>query len=195
MVGNDDMKFLPKKYATRAEAATVCYRLIAATEKNTENIFAEAALHYDCDAGSGGVYRSLTLNSDGSFTGGYVGNTYETATGYPGGTVYVSNFSGKFSTPQRVSEHVYVMRLEELNLKGNVGDVDYEWGRRYITVEPEGFLKYGTFYLYLPGIATSELSYSFLNWDPIYGNTKIYPYLTYYGIYDVSAGTGYYAKS
>jgi hypothetical protein len=32
MVGDDDRRFSPKSYATRAEAATVCYRLIAAME-------------------------------------------------------------------------------------------------------------------------------------------------------------------
>jgi hypothetical protein len=141
------------------------------------------------------VYRTIHLNSDGTFTGQYVGNTFETGIGYPNGTVHISNFSGKFSTPQRVSEHVYVMRLEELKLNGTVGDVNYECGRRYITDDVEDFNVGDTFYLYLPVISTLDLPEPFLNWDPIYGNTENEPLLVYYGIYNVGAGTGYYARS
>jgi hypothetical protein len=195
MDGYEDHSFLPKKTAKRAEAAAVCYRLIAATEKTTENVFEEFALDYSCNAGVGNSYSSITINSDGSFTGGMRDlDGGETGSGYPGGTEYSCTFSGRFSTPQRVSEHVYVVRLEEMNLKGTVGEVYYEWGKKVITTEPNGFDIGDLFYLYLPGIASSNLSEYFLSWDPINRDTEKYPYFPFYGLYDVGDGNSYYGR-
>jgi hypothetical protein len=152
MFGKDDDKFHPKDYATRAEAAAVCYRLIAATEKNTENIFAEIPSSFVYNPGAVWL-TSFNLQSNGTFEG-----NWHTSSAWNDRAI--GDFTGKFSTPQRVSEHVYAMRLEYVYPDKTYAEEYIKEGWNVI----DGIMEAGfadandaLFYIYLPGLAISEL--------------------------------------
>ena len=71
-------------------------------------------------SGVGAWATSMTLEQDGAFSGEY----YDADMGvcdedYPNGTVYICDFSGRFSDIEKVDEYSYSLRLAEL-------DSDYE---------------------------------------------------------------------
>ena len=69
------------------------------------------ALHIDgfgFSSGAGAWGTFLDLNDDGTFSGEFHdSNMGETGEGYPYGTVYVCDFSGKFSEPEKINEYTY----------------------------------------------------------------------------------------
>ena len=73
-------------------------------------------------SGVGGWRTVLQIKEDGSFSGTFsdsdMGSTGE---GYPGGTYYFSDFHGKFSTPVKVNEYTYSMKIEEIGYENEVG--------------------------------------------------------------------------
>ena len=77
----------------------------------------------------------MELNDDGSFTGSFQDSDMGVrGEGYPKGTVYKSDFSGKFSQPEQLGQFVYSAQLEYLNLDGTPGDEYIEDGTRYIYI-------------------------------------------------------------
>ncbi len=77
-------------------------------------------------SGVGAWATSMTLEQDGTFSGAY----YDADMGvydedYPNGTVYICDFSGRFSDIEKVDEYSYSLRLAEL-------DSDYEAGKEWI---------------------------------------------------------------
>ena len=84
--------------------------------------------------------------------------------GYPNGTVYVSNFTGKFTNIKKIDDYTYEMELEECTTANTIGTEEIEDGIRYVYSEPYGISGGETFYLYLPGKPISELSEGFIGW-------------------------------
>lgn len=80
--------------------------------KEENNIFELIPKKFTFSSGAGGWATEITLNDDGNFNGQY----YDFEMGdrgdeYPNGTVYISNFSGKFTIPKQIDEYTYSMRL------------------------------------------------------------------------------------
>lgn len=170
------------------------YRLGGQTQ-NMDNIsFKDIPSEFVFSSGAGGWGTYLTIEADGSFKGEYHDSDMGiTGEGYPRGTVYICDFDGKFSEPQKASEYVYSMKLESLNVKDSAGTEYIENEIRYIVSEPYGMENADEFYIYLPGASLAELPEAFLSWSHI--DRDVWDTLPsgYYGIYNAGGEKGFTA--
>ena len=129
----------------------------------------------------------ITLHDDGSFEGTHHDSEME----YFDGTIYICNFSGKFSMPKKISEYIYSMNLETLNVEGTPGTVYYENNIKYIVSDPSGFDNASEFLIYFPGCPLEDTSEVFLLWSSI--NTEIRDTMPngVYGIFNVGGDAGF----
>lgn len=140
------------------------------------NLFETLPTTYLFCSGAGGWSTELNLETDGSFTGLFhdsdmgVADTSE----FPNGTMYICVFSGKFTQPESVSENVYSMRLESLELE-HPADESEEIidGVRYIYSGPYGLENAEEILIYLPDTPADSVSEDVLwaargpyNWQP-----------------------------
>lgn len=154
-----------------------------------DSLYADLPSRFTFCSGAGGWMTVMELNDDGSFTGSFHDSDMGvTGEGYPKGTVYKCDFSGKFSHPKQLSRFVYSAELEYLNLDGTPGDEYVEDETRYIYSEAYGFDDAGTFLFYLPGCPLEEVDGNFLSWVRI--NSSAVP-PSVYGIYNVGGMTGF----
>lgn len=132
------------------------------------------------------------LEKDGSFKGEYhdtdMGDIGE---GYPQGTIYICEFEGKFTEPEKVDDYTYSMKLDDFKTGGTAGEISYKDDIRYVYSEPYGFDKAEEFFIYLPGKPLSEVPEDFLMWSFI--NMEIRDTLPsgYFGIYNTGGAEGF----
>lgn len=163
------------------------------TKKNS-SVFAAMPKNYAFTSGAGAWATEITLKKDGSFTGQYHdSNMGETGVGYPGGTVYICKFSGKFSKPKRVNKYTYTMTLKKFKTNKKPGKVSYKNRIRYITSTPYGFDKGKKFMIYTPGIKMSKLPKGFVSWLYAFMDVRAAKTLPRYGIYNVKGTAGFVA--
>ena len=131
-------------------------------------------------SGVGNWRTGISIDTDGTFSGQYYDlDMGDTGPGYPNGTVYISDFDGKFSIPKQISEYIYSMKVDSLNVKESAGTVYYENDIRYIVSNPSGFDNADEFFIYLPGAENLPEGFrlcTYLNNDPF----------GFYGIYNTS---------
>lgn len=119
-------------------------------------------------ASGAGAWRTLAaIRPDGTFGGQYSdANMGEQGAGYPGGTIYVSNFSGAFSPPEKADEAGYAYKVKCVNVSRE-GTPDEERiidGIRYVNSEPFGFENAAgknDCTLFVPGTPLDKLPESF----------------------------------
>lgn len=146
-------------------------------------------------SGAGGWRTYIILNVDGTFKGQYhdseMGSMGED---YPNGSVYISDFSGKFEYVEKINDYSYKMRLANISLEKDVGEEWIEDGIKYIASEPYGLEKGEDFVLYLPDVPISTVSAEFLTWWPYrYGqNENPRETLGCYGILNVTMEYGFF---
>lgn len=163
-------------------------------KQENSDIFGLLPSEFVFSSGAGGWATEITLNADGTFSGQYHDSEMgDTGNQYPDGTVYISNFNGKFTTPKQVNEYKYSMKLDYLNIEGTIGDEYYENNQRYIISEPYGFDDADEFMLYLPGIAMSDLPEGFISWLYAFIDVQTTEILPCYGIYNVGGKEGFIA--
>ncbi len=163
-----------------------------APESAGSSLFQELPEEFVFSSGAGGWGTTLRISADGTFTGQYHDSDLgDTGSDYPNGTVYLCNFSGKFTTPEQVSQYVYSMELESLNQEGEVDTVYYEDGVRYILSEPYGMDEAGEFQIYLPGAPLAELPEGFLSWAFLSQEIRENLPDGMYGIYNVGGQEGF----
>ena len=101
-----------------------------APEEAVSSVFAELPDKFVYSSGAGAWATELYLNDDGTFTGQYYDSDMGyTGADYPNGTVYISNFTGKFTEPQVVNEYTYSMAVEYIELEMEAGQ---EIGRAHV---------------------------------------------------------------
>ena len=150
-------------------------------------------------SGAGAWGTTLTLNLDGTFTGQFHdSNMGENGDGYPNGTVYYCNFSGRFGSMMKMNDYAYYMRLEELVYDTDIDreKIGTDEGLRYITAEPYGMAGGEEFIFYLPGTPVEILDESFLSWWPsayLWRQEQLYE-LDGYGLYNVNTGDGFFSR-
>lgn len=154
-----------------------------------DNIFAQLPSEFVFTSGAGGWATELTLNDDGSFTGQYHDSEPSlTGTNYPYGTVYICEFYGKFTTPQKNSEYVYTTKIESIEAKGAPGSVYYQDGVKYIVSslsDAAGLSIDGEYCIYLSGCPLKDIDETFLRWASlISSNQKCLPV----GVYGIGDG-------
>lgn len=154
-------------------------------------IFSELPPRFVFSSGAGGWGTTLYMNEDGAFTGTYRAQSIDTGDGYPNGTIYISNFSGRFVEPVKVDEYAYSMKLREFTTEGEMDSVSYADGIRYIITEPYGFESADEFMLYCPGADITSLPEGFTVWLNAFMNIGSTATLPVYGIYNVSGEAGF----
>lgn len=162
----------------------------------TENLFETMPRTYLFCSGAGGWSTELYLEPDGSFSGEYHDSDMGVAdtAAFPNGTMYICNFTGKFTQPEKVDEYTYAMRLESLELEHPDDETEeITGGVRYIYSGPCGLEGAEELRVYLPGTPVEGLPEEVLwaargpyNWEPTEAGT-----LGLYIIYNVTSEHGF----
>lgn len=120
---------------------------------------------FSFSSGVGAWSTELRINEDGSFQGHYqdadMGDTGES---YPGGTLYVCDFTGKFAPLEKVDDFAYKMRLESLAFEQQPEKEEIIDGVRNVYSTAYGIDGGEDFYLYLPDAEFSSLPEGFRGW-------------------------------
>lgn len=109
-------------------------------------------------SGMGVWYTSLTLNSDGTFTGHYSDSDMGDR------TEYISDFSGFFTDIQQESQYVYIMQLGSYDTEKEPDTEETDGDTIYKYVEPYGIEGGVTFRLILSGGDVSAEGEDVLRW-------------------------------
>lgn len=156
------------------------------------DILAQIPSDFTFSSGAGGWSTQFTLEDDGSFTGQYYDSDMgDIGAEYPSGTVYISKFTGKFTTPTQINDYTYSMRLENLQTEGTTGEEYFENGQRFIYADPYGFDNADEFLIYTPDAPMSELPEGFKSWLVAWMNPNEEQILPCYGIYNVGGEEGF----
>lgn len=165
-------------------------------QEKSQNIFESMPSRFQFTSGVGAWETYIDMNKDGSFTGQYHdSNVTDTGNGYEQGTTYICNFRGSFTEPEKINSNIYRMKLKNLETEGTSGETYYENNVRYIYSEPYGFEDADEFFIYVPGIALSELPEDFAMWLSSFRNVQEIQTLPYYGIYNVNGKTAFIGES
>ncbi len=126
-------------------------------------------LQFVFSSGAGGWATYLNIHEDGSFTGEYFdGEMGSTGEDYPRGTEYRCDFTGQFSQPVKVFDHIYSMKIEEINYEKAVGTEEVKDGIKYIYDTVYGLDGAEELQVYLPGTPLAKLPQDFIDWTNYY---------------------------
>ena len=152
-------------------------------------------------SGAGAWRTIITLNRDGTFTGWYLdSNMVEIGEGYPQGSVYVCDFSGKFDGIEKINQYSYRMTLTDVKTEKVVGEEWIEDGVRYIASEPYGLFdtfnnqECTEFIFFTSDTPIDQVPEEFLLWYPFRGSLEEDPKTTLscYGILNVTTNVGFF---
>lgn len=131
----------------------------AEPETEPENLFEVMPREYMFCSGAGAWSTTLTIETDGSFTGLFLdADMGDGGEMYPEGTRYVCNFSGKFTQPEKVDGTTYSMRIETIELERPADEaVEYADNVRYIYSGPYGLEEAEELLIYLPASKAADL--------------------------------------
>jgi hypothetical protein len=148
-------------------------------------------------SGAGAWGSSLSLWPDGTFTGSYHDSEMgENGEDYPNGTVYQSEYKGKFTKIEKLNDWSYALTLGEISTTDPVGEEYVSDGIRFVAAEPHGLTGGREFILYTPEAPTAELPLEFLEWNPggyiwIEENHET---LGSYAIHNLATDHGFYSE-
>lgn len=144
-------------------------------------------------SGAGGWYTELSINGDGTFRGHYQdADMGDTGDGYPGGTLYYSDFTGKFEDLEKVDELTYKMRLADIDFENQPGQEEIINETLYIYSTAYGIDGGEEFYLYLPGTRIEGLPEEYRQWVGYYNMEAVSATeLSFYGLYNVKEQNGF----
>lgn len=150
-------------------------------------------LEFCFSSGAGAWATFLQINEDGSFEGNYHDSDMgTTGDDYPNGTVYVCDFSGQFSEPEKVNEYTYSAEIESIRLEETPGNIKITDGVQYVYSEPYGLDDAQRILFYLKGAPLAELPEEFLSWVNYYDlNDTEDTELPFVGIYNEAAEEGF----
>ena len=160
--------------------------------------FSDIPSCFTFSSGAGGWSTDIEISEDGSFSGMFHDSDMgDTGNGYSNGTVYICNFSGRFSEPEATDvPFVYSMKLLELNVDDDaeVNSEEIIDEVRYVYSTPYGFEDADEFLLYLPGASLSDMTEACRSW--IFISEDIFSELPdgYYVLYNVGGEEGFTAK-
>ncbi len=147
-------------------------------------------------SGVGGWSTSLLVNEDGTFSGSfYDSDMGSTGEGYQYGTIYESNYTGRFTDLRKIDEDTYVCGIADLALDKPEGEEEIRDEVRYISSAPYGISGGENFVIFMPTTLTKEMPESALSWYTMpraLGN-DVPEGLGCYGIYNVEQMNGFYS--
>lgn len=144
-------------------------------------------------SGAGGWYTELSINGDGTFRGHYQDSDMgDTGEGYPGGTLYYSNFTGKFEDLEKIDELTYKMRLASIDFEEQPEKEEIINDTLYIYSTAYGIDGGAEFYLYLPGSQIAGLPEEYRQWVGYYNMEAVSETeLSFYGLYNAAEQNGF----
>lgn len=160
--------------------------------KNETSAFELMPTQFIFSSGVGNWRTVLNIDKDGSFTGEFSDSDMGIGgEDYPNGTTYICNFDGKFSTPKKIDEYTYSMKLTSMVVENKEGDTYYDNGVKYVYSKPNGMDNASDFKIYFPGIKISDLPKQVVAWCPIgTGEAEMLPYYVIYNEVGQSAFIG-----
>ena len=134
------------------------------------NLYEEMSLwEYHFSSGAGAWDTTVTVSPDGSFRGHYYDSDMgDEGPGYPDGTCYICDFSGKFTGYTETEPYTYKLEIGSMELEREPKTEEIKNDVRYVYAEANGFdgLADGSseLYVYLPGRSTTGLTDEFWDW-------------------------------
>ncbi|MBE7004634.1 MAG: hypothetical protein E7425_10210 [Ruminococcaceae bacterium] len=159
--------------------------------------FASLPRLFNFASGVGGWSTELYMKPDGSFTGSYHDSDMGDADkGYPNGTLYLCNFSGRFGDVKYVDDYTYSMRILTLEIDPMEEESIVD-GVRYLASGPYGLENADEVLVYLPGSVMTKLPWPFVSWisAPHAWPSEERPlFLPFYGLYNVENREGWFSE-
>jgi len=168
---------------------------VPVTEREETVSFEELKyIEFRFNSGAGAWGTVLRIQPDGSFAGNYRDTDMGDVDGnYPNGTVYLSEFSGRFSQPERINGYTYALKVEDLQYVREPGTEEIREGTHYCYSTAYGLDGTEELLLYLPGAPLEELTETYRYWC----NATLYGYegtlLPHYGLYNPGQEHGFYS--
>ena len=168
----------------------------------------EEAMEFSFLSGAGAWRTVMTLKQDGTFEGLYHDSEMGiTGEGYPNGSAYVCEFSGRFTDIKKINDYSYKMTLSDVKTTEPIGKEWIEDGVFYTATGPHGLMnsqespdfdKVATeFIFYLPDAPVDSLPDDFLEWWPYRYEHSQKPFkeLSCYGILNIDARHGFFTSN
>lgn len=169
---------------------------VKVSDEEAQALYASLPSSFNFSSGVGAWGTSVTINTDGTFTGGYHdSNMGESGEGYDA-TVYYSNFSGSFKEVRKVNDYTYALYLDHL-ITEDIPDTERienaEGAKvRYVASEPYGMDGSPEFYIYTPDAPIEQLPETYRSW--VYGLNESGP-LGMYGLYNTVQCEGFSSQN
>lgn len=137
-------------------------------EPDASEIFDEIPGNYILSSGVGLWRSTLTVNSDGSFSGYHSDvNMGDNGYLYPKGSVILSNYTGKFIDVKKVDDHTYTCTASGITYQNTPGTEEIKDGRRCSYIEADGVSEGSEMTIYTSGTPVSSLNSELLSWPPV----------------------------
>ena len=196
------------EYEDNAEASSYEQQTVSGSNGNASGSYTVRGLNgtannvhipreFYFSSGAGAWGTSLYMNEDWSFTGDFHdSNMGETGPGYPGGTCYISNFSGTFSTPEMVTDTCARLELRSLSFTPSEDEKNISNDILYIGATPYGVYGGEEFYLYFPGQPYDLIPEDCRIWMSMYLENKNPDVIPdgMYVLYNISEGDAFVAR-
>lgn len=143
-------------------------------------------------SGAGAWQTELTVAEDGSFQGSFQDvNMGDTGDNYPDGTVYICDFQGQFTEPQKRNDYTYQVQVQTIGYEREAGDEEIVDGVRYCYSDVYGLSEGETILIYKKGAPVSELPEGFKGWVKNSLSGEPEEQLSFYGLYNEQEEFGF----
>ncbi|MDD6216089.1 MAG: DUF1311 domain-containing protein [Roseburia sp.] len=161
------------------------------TEENLGFSFSDLKnVQFVFSSGVGGWCTTLDIAEDGSFSGVYHDSDMgDTGDGYPNGTYYYAEFTGKFAQLKQIDDTTYETSIESIQLKQTAGEEEIIDGMKYVYSEPYGLDGAKEIRIYTKDAKVANLPEGFVSW--VRYNQELGETLDCYGLYNVAAEEGF----
>ncbi len=178
--------------STESSGSTATESIDVSDAGDSDLFAAMANYQFEYASGAGAWSTELTVEADGTFTGLYHDSDMgDSGDGYPDGTVYVCNFTGKFATPEQVDEYTYKTSIESITSEKEEGTEELADNMRYVYSSPAGLTDAEDIYIYTPGAVIADLPEGYQSWISFASDGETT--LSYYGIYNEKGEAGFYS--
>lgn len=143
-------------------------------------------------SGAGGWQATLDISADGSFTGDYTDSSMgETGDGYPNGTIYQCDYTGKLTDLKKVNDFTYSAKVSGIKYENEPNTESIKDGVRYSYSEA-AIADGDEVSIYLKGAPLDQLPEGYRIWAGYYDLSQTTDTeLSSYGIYDKASDAGF----
>ena len=149
---------------------------------------------FSFSSGVGAWSAEIDLQRNGSFSGSYMDSDMgDSGEEYPNGTVYLCDFTGRFTDIQKSGDYTYTMTLQDLQKAEQKEEIVD--GVRRMPSEAYGIEGGTSFVLYTPDTPLEEVPEELEDWDPyrFTDDGEKRTTLGVYALYNEADGSGYFS--